>query len=166
MLQPKGTDRAQKQALYSQKHIALDEVNGNVPITPEPRKVKPRRNWLDRWFSPNPADKRKSPRMPAPGLFAFFWTGGPPLAHSIRDISATGLYIVSQERWYPGTLVRMTLATAESGEQSATNSVTVLARSVREGNDGIGLEFVQPRCLDESTARRLRGLSAGKPMDS
>jgi hypothetical protein len=166
MLQTKGSDLAQAQVHPSQKRIPLDEANGKVPVTPEPRSIKPQRNWLDRWFSLDPADKRKSPRKPAPGLFAFFWTGGPPLAHSIRDISATGLYVVSEERWYPGTLVRMTLATAESGEQSETNSVTVLARAVRDGNDGVGLEFVRPRRLDEGTARLLRGVTAGKPMDS
>lgn len=166
MLQTKVSDLAQAQVLPSQKRIPLDEVNGKIPVTPEPRSIKPQRNWLDRWFSLDPADKRKSPRKPAPGLFAFFWTGGPPLAHSIRDISATGLYVVSEERWYPGTLVRMTLATAESGEQSETNSVTVLARAVRDGNDGVGLEFVRPRRLDERTARLLRGVTAGKPMDS
>jgi hypothetical protein len=166
MLPTKGSDLAQAQVLPSQMRIPLDEANGKVPVTPEPRSIKPLRNWLDRWFSLDPADKRKSPRKPAPGLFAFFWTGGPPLAHSIRDISATGLYVVSDERWYPGTLVRMTLATAESGEQSEINSVTVLARAVRDGNDGVGLEFVRPSGLDERTAQLLRGMTAGKPMDS
>ena len=166
MLPTKGSDLAQAQVLPSQKRNPLDEVNGNVPVTLEPRSIKPQRNWLDRWFSTDPVDKRKSPRKPAPGLFAFFWTGGPPLAHSIRDISATGLYVVSEERWYPGTLVRMTLATAESGAQSETDSVTVLARAVRDGNDGVGLEFVRPSGLDERTAQLLRGMTAGKPMDS
>jgi PilZ domain-containing protein len=166
MLQTTGTDGAQEQAVHPQKHVMLDEANGKVPIATQSRSSKPPRNWLDRWFSPDPADKRKSPRTLSPGLFAFFWTGGPPLAHRIRDISATGMYVVSQEHWYPGTLVRITLAAAESGEQSATNSVTVLARAVRDGNDGIGLEFVQPRTLDESISGLLRGLAEGKPMDS
>jgi hypothetical protein len=165
VLQTKGTEFAKAPVIPSQKRISLDEVNGKVLVTPEPRSIKPRRNWLDRWFSSDPADKRKSPRNPAPGLFAFFWTGGPPLAHSIRDISATGLYVVSDERWYPGTLVRMTLATAESGEQSENSSVTVLARAVRYGNDGVGLEFVPPRSLDESTASRFRGFTAGKSLE-
>jgi len=166
ILETKGTDLAQGEVLSSQKRIQLDEVNRKVLITPEPRRIRPQRNWLNRWFSPGPADRRQSPRKPAPGLFAFFWTGGPPLAHSVRDMSATGLYVVSADRWYHGTLVRMTLATAESAERSESNSITVLARAVRDGNDGVGLEFVRPSRLDESTARLLRGLSAGKPMDS
>jgi len=161
-----SADLTQTQLLPSQNRIALNEANGKVPSAYGPDSIKPQRNWLNRWFSSDPADKRKSPRKQAPGLFAFFWTGGPPLAHSIRDISATGLYVVSEERWYPGTLVRMTLAMAESGEQSENSSVTVLTRAVRYGNDGVGLEFVPPRSLDESTASRFRGFTAGKSLDS
>ena len=120
-------------------------ANGKALAKPEPKRASPPKSWLDRWdrwFSPDPQDQRKSPRKPAPGLFAYFWTGGSPLAHSVRDISATGLYVVGEDRWYPGTLVQMTLATAESEEQSPSSAVTVLARVVRHGNDGVGLEFV------------------------
>ena len=100
---------------------------------------RPPQNWLQRWWSP---DARKAPREPAPGLAAHFWTGGPPMAHTIRDISATGLYVESQERWSPGTLIQMTLTIANSLEPPHLRSITILARAVRLGNDGVGLEFV------------------------
>jgi hypothetical protein len=60
--------------------------------------------------------------------------------HAIQDISPTGLYVVTEERWYPGTVVRMTLT--DSKEPTAERSITVNATSMRWGNDGVGLRFV------------------------
>jgi hypothetical protein len=113
----------------------------SVPETP----VKPgkaTRNWLQRWLSPEPAEPRKSPRDPVAGLTAHFFTGGAPVAHVIRDFSATGLYVVTTERWYPGTVIRMTLSKPDIGQAPSERSITIEVRSVRWGNDGVGVEFV------------------------
>ncbi len=77
------------------------------PVAP----VQPKRNWLERWLFPDTSDqdKRGGDRKPAPGLIAHFWTGGPPKSQPVRDISATGLYVVTEERWYLGTQIRITL---------------------------------------------------------
>ena len=77
-----------------------------------------------------------------PGLAAYYWTGAAPSAHSIRDISSTGLYVVTEERWYPGTLILMTLQESDSGTQSMEQSISVHSRAVRWGNDGVGLQFI------------------------
>ncbi len=60
----------------------------------------------------------------------------------MHDISATGLYVVTEERWYPGTLILMTLHNTHAGEEIAERSISVLSRAVRWGNDGVGLQFV------------------------
>ena len=60
----------------------------------------------------------------------------------MKDISATGLYVVTEERWYPGTLILMTLQNTHAGEEIAERSISVLSRAVRWGNDGVGLQFV------------------------
>jgi hypothetical protein len=53
------------------------------------------------------------------------------------------MYVVTEERWYLGTQVRITLTkTLEDGPR-AGRSITVMATAVRWGNDGVGLEFVQ-----------------------
>jgi hypothetical protein len=101
--------------------------------------VQPPRSWLNRWWSPDP---RKAPREPSPGLAAYFWTGAVPRAHDIKDISSSGLYVVTEERWYPGTLVLMTITQTGSEVQSAERSISVHSRAVRWGNDGVGLQFV------------------------
>lgn len=113
------------------------------PAEPAGKPRMPKRGWLERWLFPEPADpRRKAPRQPVAGLSAHFFTGGAPQAHEIRDISATGLYVVTTERWYPGTLIRMTLSKPNSGQHPSERSITVHAKSVRWGNDGVGLEFV------------------------
>jgi len=107
--------------------------------------VKPPKNWLQRWWSPDP---RKAPREPSPGVAAYYWNGAPPEAHSIRDISSTGLYVVTEERWYPGTLILMTLQTSDKGGKVVERSIQVQSRAVRWGNDGVGLQFVLPDALE------------------
>jgi len=119
-------------------------------IQPEMTEVRPPRGWLERWWSPDP---RKAPREQSPGLAAYYWTGGPPEAHEIKDISSTGLYVVTEERWYPGTLVLMTLQGTEFGEEVEERTICVHSRAVRWGKDGVGLEFVlQKECDDPSVS--------------
>ena len=112
-------------------------------VEPGIRAVRPPQNWLQRWWSPDP---RRAPRERAPGLAAYYWNGAASKAHIVRDISATGLYVVTEERWYPGSLILMTLRNTQAGEEIAERTISVLSRAVRWGNDGVGLQFV----LDDS----------------
>jgi hypothetical protein len=100
-------------------------------------------SWLERWWSAasRKPELRKAPREPLPGLAAYYWTGAAPKAHSVRDISSTGLYVVTEERWYPGTLILMTLQETDE-EEGAERSISVHSRAVRWGNDGVGLQFI------------------------
>jgi hypothetical protein len=120
----------------------LDQTQEKLLLDASEKAITPPRSWLERWLLKGPPDHRKASRDQSPGLVAHFWTGGTPEAHTIRDISATGLYIVYEEGWYPGTLVRLTLTKVGSEEQSSDRSITVQARAVRKGEDGVGLEFV------------------------
>jgi hypothetical protein len=116
------------------------QSQGTVLAEPETKNVKPAKSWWQRLLSPDPPQPRKADRESFSGLAAYFWTGGAPVQHVIQDISPTGLYVVTDERWYPGTVVRMTLTDAK--EPTAERSITVNATSVRWGNDGVGLRFV------------------------
>ncbi len=100
---------------------------------------RPPRSWLERWWSPDP---RRAPREILPGLAAYYWNGAAPEPHGIRDISSSGLYVVTEERWYPGTLVLMTLQRTDVGEEIEERAIAVQSRAVRWGNDGVGLKFV------------------------
>ncbi len=140
-----------------------------VPHTQPVQQVKP---WLDparkpakqplgrlgRWLFPEPADPRNTRQLVA-GLVAHFFTGGAPQAHEIRDVSATGLYVVTKERWYPGTVIRMTLTKPGTGQNPAERSITVHAQAVRWGNDGVGLQFV-------AETRAKHGRSQASPLEA
>jgi hypothetical protein len=62
----------------------------------------------------------------------------------VRDISTSGLYVVTEERWYPGTLVLMTLQRSDGGDEVTERTISVQSRAVRWGPDGVGLQFVLP----------------------
>jgi hypothetical protein len=73
-------------------------------------------------------------------LIAYFFTGATPTPHEVLDISTSGLYIITSERWYLGTLIRLTLT--DRHNPKTERSLTVNARVVRWGNDGVGFEFL------------------------
>jgi hypothetical protein len=108
-------------------------------------KMNAQKNWFSRWWS---KDSRKAERLQQPKLVAHYWTGAPPAARGIRDISSTGLYLVTQERWYPGTLLKITLQTTDVTTDILEPSIAVLATVIRCGADGVGLAFVLPEKPD------------------
>jgi hypothetical protein len=139
-------------AILAPQPIAVPSVAPAPPAPPPPQDptagasaipAQPKRGWLSRFLNPEPGDpRRKSNRLPVKGLAAHFFTGGAPHPHDVRDISPTGLYVVTAERWYPGTVIRMTLTKQEGGEHPSERSITIHAQSMRWGNDGVGLEFL------------------------
>jgi hypothetical protein len=46
--------------------------------------------------------------------------------------------VVTEERWYPGTLILMTLQEADAEEEGVGRAIAVHSRAVRWGNDGVG----------------------------
>ena len=107
---------------------------------PAQRPAKQGKSWLQRMLGLEPPDPRKAMRESLDGLSAYFFTGGTPVAHAVRDISLTGMYVITSERWYPGTMVRMTLT--DRHEPTAERSITLHATVMRSGDDGVGLRFV------------------------
>ena len=137
-------------------------------VMPETEKFRAPKNWLERWWSPDP---RRAPRQPAHGLAAYFWDGGAPQSHGIRDISNSGIYLVTEARWYPGTLVMMILQRTDGGAEIGERSITVQTRAVRWGQDGVGMQFVLPKAQGQDAPdvatpkeleRFLRKLKQGK----
>ena len=108
------------------------------------------RNWLLRLLGAEGEDPRSATRESLPELVAYFFTGAAPAPHTVRNISLTGLYLVTQERWYKGTIVQMTLADRRRSTQEC--SLTLHAEAVRLGIDGVGFRFV----LEEDHRRHVR----------
>lgn len=64
-----------------------------------------------------------------------------PGVHVIRDINATGLYLITKERWPVGSEVRMSLQRTGPAALGPDGAITVQMRVTRWGSDGVGLEF-------------------------
>ena len=143
-------------------HAAIPEIpraEPPVPQQPAPaqatedevwKKRKPSKGWFAKLLSSEPEDPRVTSRESLPGLIAYYFTGGTPKPHAVRDISPTGMYIITEERWYPGTVVRVTLT--DRHNPSNERSLTVNAKAVRAGSDGVGFEFV----LEEREHSKIR----------
>jgi uncharacterized membrane protein (UPF0127 family) len=101
------------------------------------------------WFS---EDRRRAARKPAPGLVAYYWTGAAPEEHAVRDVSETGLFLVTEERWYPGTVVTMTLQKTDKDDSTQEHAIAIQSKAVRWGEDGVGLKFVVPETPKRETA--------------
>ena len=108
------------------------------------------RNWFTNLLLGDPVDPRNATREVLPGLIAYYFTGGNPVAQEVRDISATGIYIITNERWYPGTVVRVTLT--DRDHPTADRTLTVNAKAIRWGKDGVGLELVLEKEDRQGTA--------------
>ena len=93
-----------------------------------------------RWLFPE-VNQRRATRYPTPNLVAYYWTGGAPYSYQVGDMSATGLYLLTKDRWAPGTLIQITLQ-AQTGRFSADNSICVLSEVVRWGENGSGFNFI------------------------
>jgi hypothetical protein len=112
----------------------------------ETETARPAKKWWHRWLFPEPQDPRSAPREVVPGLAAYYWTGGAPIQHEVRDVSESGMYVATHERWYPGTVVRMTLI--DSADPGKERSITVNTRVVRHGKDGVGLQLLLESARD------------------
>lgn len=106
-------------------------------------------NALNSWFNkPLLPNRNRAERRTSPGLAAYHWTGSDPKQESIRDISSTGVYLLTEERWPPGALVSLTLQRYGPPEKSSERRISVQARAVRWGEDGVGMSFVLPSGMD------------------
>lgn len=102
--------------------------------------------WLNNWLA-DPALPRRAARLAEPRVVAYFWDGAAPAGCQLRDVSMTGAYLYTSERWYSGTIIRLLLQengtpAADCGCSGTRQSISIPARVVRHGPDGLGLEFL------------------------
>lgn len=102
-------------------------------------------NTVTSWFKRlSSYDHRTAQRLKSPLLVAYYWDGSVPMAHKIQNISPTGFYLLTTERWRPGTVVTMTMQRTDTpdGNSNSDHHISVLSKVVRLGEDGVGFEFV------------------------
>jgi hypothetical protein len=101
---------------------------------------------MKNWFKPAaPHDRRDGQRHVAPRLKAYYWDGDQSVARGLRDISLSGFYLFTEERWYPGTVILIRLQrTDDSVYARSERAISVQSRVVRSGEDGVAFRVVAP----------------------
>ncbi len=121
------------------------EANGKSKSGP-PSLGERFKRWLNP-VDPVASDRRRAYRRFVPGMVAHYYSGGAPKPHDVADISMTGFYLLTEDRWMPDTMIQMTLQKpCARGERK--QSITVLSKIVRRGSDGVAAEFVMAEGLD------------------
>jgi hypothetical protein len=110
--------------------------------------VKTLRSWFEKTFPQVEAQRPRAERRPVPGLEAIHWTGSSPGLDIVRNISATGMYLVTRERWPEGEVNPLRLVYPELADDGPDNQVNLQTKAVRWGEDGMGLVFILPECMD------------------
>lgn len=88
------------------------------------------------------SERRKDDRLPARGLEVSYWTGSEQKRLKVKDISATGIYVLTDDKWVPGTVVQLTLRKRGLLERDSWPQVRLRTRCARVADDGAGLTFV------------------------
>jgi Flp pilus assembly protein TadG len=118
--------------------------------------------WLNRLTFRNERQVDRQDRLP---LIAHYWDGGPPLGHTVRDISRRGMYLLTEQRWYPGTLVMVSLQREDVSEEDPDRCLIVKAKVVRTGDDGVGFTFVTPDDPERISRENLQDGADKKTID-
>ncbi len=93
-------------------------------------------------------EARRAPRLANPGLVGYFFTGGTSKPNEIHNLSVTGFYMKTGERWLPGTVIRVTLQMIDRTGEDPDDTITVHSRVVNWNSEGGGFEFVLPGFVD------------------
>jgi Flp pilus assembly protein TadG len=123
------------------------------------------------WLAAEQEEPRRAPRIIHPEILVYYWDGSAPEGRRIHDISQSGAYICTPERWYPGTIIRLLLqgsptALREDGATVPTASISIPARVVRHGSDGVGVEFVFRNRREEESFRTFLAAIPSQPAES
>ncbi len=95
-----------------------------------------------------PLDNRRAVRRTSPDLAAYSWNGSQPMQSSVRDISTTGVFLLTSERWTPGDTISLTLQRRGPLESNMERRVAIKALAVRTDESGVGLSFVLPAGME------------------
>jgi Flp pilus assembly protein TadG len=121
------------------------------------------------WLVQEKEDPRRAARSTHPEVLVYYWDGSAPEGRRMHDISESGAYICTSERWYPGTIMRLILqkhpkAIGKDGAAAPPASICVPARVVRHGSDGVAVEFIFRNRQEEDSFRTfLAAIPTGPP---
>ena len=117
----------------------IDSANPPSERTMTPTTAKePLMKRLIRWLCP---DQRVANRHSMPPLTAWLGMVRSSKEYTVGDVSVAGFYMITEDRWIPGTSFPITLERTD--EAGMGRNLTVHATVVRSGDDGVGFSFQQ-----------------------
>jgi len=89
-------------------------------------------------------EQPRAERWPATGLSAFYGIETASKPARIKDVSISGLYLLTEERFAPNQTVALILGLDGKRGENADLQIPIQTRAAWQGEDGVGLEFVVP----------------------
>jgi hypothetical protein len=103
------------------------------------------KSWIRRIGHP---DKPRAERRIPLGFVAWHANSPASKRSTVADISSSGLYLHTEERWPVGEVIPLAIAVEGWLEKGAQQQIAVQALVVRTDKDGVGLSFVLPAGFD------------------
>ena len=97
------------------------------------------RGWLQKFWA---SQSKRAERRCVDRFAAYRWDGSVLKHDRVRDISASGVYLLTSELWPPGAVVSLTLQREGPLQRSPEHRIAVQAKVARYGEDGAGLAFL------------------------
>lgn len=125
----------------------LRSTSGTAPENPEALHPLPASSLPG---PPHPAAHARSERGSSdePRLVAYDSKDSGLKMYSVREVSSTGLFLATEERWPVGTQLSLTLQRMDGVSDSLLPAITVEMRVARWSDAGVGLTFVRPGVLE------------------
>lgn len=123
-----------------------------------------RKGWLESFLEP---EVDRAERRSVEQFAAYRWNGNDVVQEAVKDVSTTGVYLFTGERWQPGSVLSLTLQRQGPLEMNSERRLDVRAKVVRCEENGVGLAFVFAK---DDHARKWESLresliEASKPED-
>jgi PilZ domain len=104
---------------------------------------------LSNWFhKPSFSYRERAERRSAPYLAAYYWDGSTPKQNNICNISQTGAYLLTQQRWAKDEVISLTLQRKGPLARTPEHRFSLQAKTVRRDKNGVGVSFVMPLGAD------------------
>jgi len=105
------------------------------------------RSWFEKLLRP---DRRRAERWASPRLSIYYWNGMTPRLRGVKDISSSGIYLMTEAEWSVGVKLMLTLQRRDLAKTSPESWIAVEAEVVRRGPDGLAFSFVPSGCFGSS----------------
>ena len=133
-----STETAQTNPKLAEVRVIYSSTTQSEGTMTPSRGKEPLMKRLIRWICP---DQRVANRHPSPPLTAWLGMVRSSKEYKVGDVSVAGFYMITEDRWIPGTSFPVTLERTDDAGMGA--SLTVHASVVRCGEDGVGFTFLQ-----------------------